>query len=417
MKKNNYCLGNVNTMCDFNTVLYPTTVYLKITNACNCSCSFCSQKCGKTYMRMRDFNRILESLSSVSVSNIVYTGGEPLLHTNLAEMVQKAKAYGFQQVLVTNGLLINENKNVVSEFNTVGISLHGNEKMHDNVMHNKGAYKRVIDAFNILKEKNVNTIINYTMTEKNADIDNLKHVANMSYKYGFTLNVARLNYIEKGKLINAANLNYMLENINMLREKGYNIEVSNCISACLVDEKYRSLTHGCSAGQTIAAIEANGDMKICPSSPIVLGNILEHTIKHIWNCKEMKIYKKGVWIPAKCKTCIDFIRCKSGCKAENDGRFWEHICDYEIEKKWNDVWNTIKNKKLTLRINRVSNYGEDYYFHAKPIIKCTQVYFEIITSIDGEKTGTEIVKLYSKTIQQKEMIELLVALYLDSIIG
>ena len=42
--------------------------------------------------------------------------------------------------------------------------------------------------------------------------------------------------------------------------------------------------HGCGVGISMVSFETNGDVTICPSSKIVLGNIKKQNIKKIWIC-------------------------------------------------------------------------------------------------------------------------------------
>ncbi|MBE5868671.1 MAG: radical SAM protein [Lachnospiraceae bacterium] len=416
MRASAYDLGSLNFKYNYNTLTYPTTVYLKITDNCNCDCDFCSQERNLNYMTEKNFCALMNDLNQISVSNVVYTGGEPLMHPKIKNMVEIANQYNFSQILVTNGLLIKENEKILPYFNTVGISLHGDEKTHDEIMHYKGAYKKVMQAIECLTKHNNYIVVNYTMCSHNNSLEQLLHIAEICRANEASLNVARLNYVGKGKKVNPTDLKNMLNYVYMLKNDGYNIRISNCVAPCLVDEKYRYLTHGCSAGQTIAAIETNGDVKICPSSSIVLGNIFSDSFKRVWRCKELKKFKSGQWLPAKCKVCLDFVKCKAGCKAENDGKFWEHMCDQEVKRKWNDMWEEISQKRIVLTLERISKNGKDYYMHSNPIIKCSNKIFDIISSIDGRMTGKEFIEKKRHIVDEEKLIELLVALYVDNII-
>lgn len=416
MSIDNYGLGNLNLKYDYNTMAYPTTVYLKVTDSCNCNCNFCSQKRSSNYMTNECFNRILKELGSISTSNIVYTGGEPLLHREIEIMVQKAAQFNYNQILVTNGILITKRESIIPHFKTIGISLHGTEEIHDAIMHYEGAYGNVLRALEILKKYDVGVVINYTVNEWNNSYGQLEHVAKICRDTGAMLNVAKLNYIGKGKNVRLTELNKMLEYVHMLKKEGYNVVISNCVAPCLVEEEYRYMTHGCSAGQTIAAVEANGDVKICPSSSIILGNVISDSLKKIWNCKEIGKFKQGKWIPVRCRTCSDFIKCKAGCKAEGDGEFWNHICDHQVLLNWENLWKQIRKRKIILTFERISKSGKYYYLHTRPIIKCSKKYYEIIKSIDGTLTGEEFVNSQIYLEKKNKLIELLVALYVDRII-
>ena len=53
----------------------------------------------------------LKELKLIGVCNIYYTGGEPLLYKYLEELLEYGYELGFNQILITNGVLL-EQKNI-----------------------------------------------------------------------------------------------------------------------------------------------------------------------------------------------------------------------------------------------------------------------------------------------------------------
>ena len=88
-------------------------IYIEPTNQCNLDCRTCmrnvwDEPLGK--MTDQTFSKIIQGLSQFSVTPSVFFGGfgEPLVHPDIIEMVQRAKRAGAEVELITNGILLDE---------------------------------------------------------------------------------------------------------------------------------------------------------------------------------------------------------------------------------------------------------------------------------------------------------------------
>ena len=94
---------NYNHSFNLNTINYPITAYLKITDSCMFKCYFCSQgECKNNHMDIKLAKKTLKELKKMGVRYITYTGGEPLLYKNIIELVKYGHNLGFTQILVSN---------------------------------------------------------------------------------------------------------------------------------------------------------------------------------------------------------------------------------------------------------------------------------------------------------------------------
>lgn len=151
-----YKPANANLSFDINTLEYPLSVYLKITDRCQLSCSFCSQKCNLNGdMDLVFAKNTLKTLKKLGIMYVFYTGGEPLLHPYLLDVLKFGHELGLKQTLVTNALLLNKKTNLLNVLNyifAIGVSLHGCAKTHDVLSGKKGTYDRVIESLRIIKK-------------------------------------------------------------------------------------------------------------------------------------------------------------------------------------------------------------------------------------------------------------------------
>jgi MoaA/NifB/PqqE/SkfB family radical SAM enzyme len=102
-------------------LLRPTTqlvkIYIEPTNLCNLDCRTCMRNVwGESSGTMSDetFERIFEELKGMSPLPTVFFGGygEPLIHPKIVAWVQRIKALGARVELITNGILLTEERSL-----------------------------------------------------------------------------------------------------------------------------------------------------------------------------------------------------------------------------------------------------------------------------------------------------------------
>ena len=109
-------------------------VYLEITNVCNLSCSFCpGTKRQKRFLSAEEFTLLARRLVGHTEYLYLHVMGEPLLHPQLAEILDAAALLGFKVCLTTNGTLLRKALPVLlqaKKLHKISVSLHsfeGNE--------------------------------------------------------------------------------------------------------------------------------------------------------------------------------------------------------------------------------------------------------------------------------------------------
>lgn len=85
----------------------PVLANYYVTNRCNASCDFCDiwEDKHSPFIRLEDARANLADLKKLGVKVIDFTGGEPLLHPDIDELLRMAKGLGFLTTLTSNGLL------------------------------------------------------------------------------------------------------------------------------------------------------------------------------------------------------------------------------------------------------------------------------------------------------------------------
>ncbi|PMP67075.1 MAG: 12,18-didecarboxysiroheme deacetylase [Thermodesulfobacterium geofontis] len=152
----------------------PVVVW-NVTKACNLKCIHCYAKADNNpapdELTTKEGFKLLEDLAQFGSPVILFSGGEPLVRSDILDLIHKAVSSGLRTVISTNGILIDEalakelKKLGVSY---VGISLDGWKEVHDRFRGVKGAFEKVISAVSACKKEGLKVGLRFTMSKLNA---------------------------------------------------------------------------------------------------------------------------------------------------------------------------------------------------------------------------------------------------------
>ena len=135
------------------------TLQWHITHRCNLRCKHCYQE---DYSAFEDIDKIKPVLSQYSelikqyncIGRLNITGGEPLTHPGLYDLLDLARLKGMRTGVLTNGTLLGEweaRRLKACGVDYVQISLDGLEKTHD-MFRKPGSFKATLEAIKLIKE-------------------------------------------------------------------------------------------------------------------------------------------------------------------------------------------------------------------------------------------------------------------------
>lgn len=170
----------------------PTHAIVAVTDRCNARCAMCDiwQKGGSPELEPAAYGRLPSSLREINV-----TGGEPLLRSDLAEIIRtmRSRCPRARIVLSTNGLLPSRLERTLAECGDIGVrvSLDGIGEMHNRIRGVENAYDKAVDSLEVCKRAGVKDLgICATMTRENAGV--IKDIQDFARTKGiqFTFTVA-----------------------------------------------------------------------------------------------------------------------------------------------------------------------------------------------------------------------------------
>lgn len=160
----------------------PIIMYVRVTDQCNSGCFMCkyARGNGTFQIEMLKYDKLLDTMRKIgSFKMIRFTGGEPLLVTNLPLMIKKAKEQGFLTSIITNGYLIPNNYKTLIDcgLDQIVFSLDGSSaEVHDKLRNFPNCFNNIISSIKLIKEYNkyLNIRVNTVASKYNiADLCNL----------------------------------------------------------------------------------------------------------------------------------------------------------------------------------------------------------------------------------------------------
>jgi radical SAM protein with 4Fe4S-binding SPASM domain len=325
----------------------------EITPRCNLNCVHCRTSASMDLKDVLSFEKIIETINEIDKEFkpvIVLTGGEPLLRGDVFDIASYIKSKGMRVGLATNGTLIDENMalKIKNHFDVASLSIDGsNSLIHDNFRGVKGAFDSTLNAAKLFKQAGLNFIVNSSFTKRNQrDIENTYRLAKKigaSAWYMFMIVPTGRGEDISDELISKDDYKEILKwHFYMELEENDIFVRPTCApeyyAICDMEAKKNNIDYkrrnlkfstggakGCIAGQKIAFIGYDGNVKPCSYFLRSAGNILNDRFLDIWHdsqiFKDMRDFDS---YNKKCAACR-YINVCGGCRARADAYYGDYL--------------------------------------------------------------------------------------------
>ncbi|WP_278549279.1 radical SAM protein [Paraclostridium bifermentans] len=168
--------------------------YFNITYGCNNNCVFCyshnttHSSIAHNELTLDSFNEYLKRNSVSSDDRIILNGGEPLMHSNLKDILTILKNIGCETIIFTNGRLLNRiNLNLLNEKFRFVVPIHGYKELHDKITKVKGSYIETIhgmkkfDSRDVTAKLDLKIILNEGMIESTESFNKMLNALDSIY--------------------------------------------------------------------------------------------------------------------------------------------------------------------------------------------------------------------------------------------
>jgi AdoMet-dependent heme synthase len=308
----------------------PLHVAWEITRRCNANCVHCSSNSGPDIQDPQEFSTaealgIIDQLADADVRVLAFSGGEPLLRSDVLTLIKHAAGRGLITNVCTNGALVNDSMARGLKdmgLHSVTVSLDGAcAETHDNLRHYPGLFDHAVAAIRTLVRHHHRVGISFTPTLANyqeaAEVVHLAHLL-------ATDSVCLSQYIPTGRgardlMLSPALLGNVARDVLKLQTdfaKRLRINCHDCHVALLLPPEEQQAYKGCGAGTATAGIRADGTVTPCIFMPNDAGNLRDTNFRHIWETSPMfhSLRNREQLQEGNCGACRFKLVC-GGCRA------------------------------------------------------------------------------------------------------
>ncbi len=143
---------------------------------CNMECPHCYAAAisepSPTDLTHEEGLRLLDDLASCGVRIVIFSGGEPLLRSDLFDLLRHARKLGIAPQLSTNGVLIDEavaDRLAEAGVQYVGVSIDGLPDFNNDYRGFEGGYEAALRGLRNAKAAGMKTGLRMTLSRRNVD--------------------------------------------------------------------------------------------------------------------------------------------------------------------------------------------------------------------------------------------------------
>lgn len=256
-------------------------VLLQITERCNLKCKHCfvsslTEGHDLSFEKIRDI--ILPRLKEANVTRVTLTGGEPMVHRNIMDIIKLFNKNNIHITICTNALGLNENNIVeISKLSDVhvNVSLDGfSSESHGKFRGNesKVIFNKIIENIKLLSKYN---LLNGVMTSPNKYSSMEEYVKICKFAKTYNANYVLFNPLSKfGRGEYTQDLAYTQKELIELRKRiekeNFEDDKFQVVFIRIPEENSQKKLSNCNCEVTY--IFTNGDVAVCPYMVFACGN-------------------------------------------------------------------------------------------------------------------------------------------------
>jgi MoaA/NifB/PqqE/SkfB family radical SAM enzyme len=245
----------------------PFQMTLSLTNRCNFRCTYCDIPLQPSNeMDTASWLAAIDDLQAGGMGRASLMGGEPLLRKDTGAIVRHLKRRGVHASLNTNGWLVAERIEDLTDLDLVCVTLDGPEAVHDRQRH-PGSYMRVLEAIDILRRRGIAVVTMTVVTP--AGIDHLEHVLEIASAHGirayFQLEHDRQMDVRQpiSPALSQERVAELARHLQRLKRKGLPVGNSYAALRRQEAERYLLTCDRCHAGSYFGYVFSDGTVSHC----------------------------------------------------------------------------------------------------------------------------------------------------------
>jgi radical SAM protein with 4Fe4S-binding SPASM domain len=314
----------------------PAYVVWEITLRCDLACNHCGSRAGRARpdeLTTEECLDLVRQMAEIGVSEVTLIGGEAYLRDDWTDIARAIVQAGMTCTVTTGGRGLTAERvaaAVAAGVRTFSVSIDGLEATHDQLRGVRGSFRSAREALRHVREAGMAPQANTQIGRLN--FGELPQIFELLLEEQIRVWQVQVT-VAMGRAADHPELLLepwqMAELIPLLsrfqtegNRRNLRIWPANNIGYFGPHERIlRPFGHfgSCGAGKLLLGIEANGDIKGCPSLPTedyVGGNIRDHSLREIWEQTDALRFTRDrtvddLW--GYCRTCYYNDTCRAGC--------------------------------------------------------------------------------------------------------
>ena len=261
--------------------------HLDLTQKCNFRCKHCYHPFDsytKDDISFSEIEELFKKLDKLGVFKLVLSGGEPLMRSDIWNILELTKEYSFIVEIYSNGFLVDED--VVKRLKQYPVALlsfsyYGNEESTQKITNSTKAYNHLMRAIELCKENQIIFELKYIILKENIDcITQSREFCKenslpLSFELCITPKIDGTNDNLSSKITEEEYVKVILENRDIMLYPPKNNNVNSDVE--------------CNAGRYSLYCDFSGELFPCVSWRKSLGRIsdIENIWKNTWEEKHL----------------------------------------------------------------------------------------------------------------------------------
>lgn len=317
----------------------PIYAVWEITLKCDLSCRHCGSRAGRARPDELSTEAALDlvnQMADLGVKEVTLIGGEAYLRDDWTLIAKEIRGRGMQCGMTTGGRGVTAERAIAAKdagMQSISVSVDGQRATHDLLRGVEGSHESAMSALRHLRAAGIPVSANTQIGRANlAEIPQTLEdlIAAGIHSWQVQLTVAMGRAADEPALLlqpyqvlevmpMLAQLKVRAARSNVRLWPGNNVGYFGPYEGILRGQLPRGHMSSCGAGRSTLGIEANGDIKGCPSLPTadyVGGNIRDHSLRDIWEKSSPLRFTRDrtvedLW--GHCRDCYYADTCRSGC--------------------------------------------------------------------------------------------------------
>ncbi|EQB4537653.1 pyrroloquinoline quinone biosynthesis protein PqqE [Pseudomonas aeruginosa] len=312
----------------------PLWLLAELTYRCPLQCPYCSNPLdfarGGEELSTQQWIEVFRQAREMGAAQLGFSGGEPLVRQDLAELIAAARGLGFYTNLITSGIGLNEKR--LKEFADAGLDhiqisfQAADEEVNNLLAGSRKAFAQKLAVARAVKAHGYPMVLNFVTHRHN--IDSIDRIIELCIEleadfvelatcqfYGW----AELN---RAGLLPTREQLQRAERITAQYRERLAAEGNPCKLIFVVPDYYEERPKACMGGwgSVFLDVTPDGTALPCHSArqlPVKFPNVREHSLQHIWyESFGFNRFRGDSWMPEPCRSCDEKERDFGGCRCQ-----------------------------------------------------------------------------------------------------